>query len=49
VAAARFALGRGGSTSRITRWISSKPCRRSSLDGNGSVPDKTSYSITPSE
>ena len=42
-------LGRGGSSSRIFRRISSTPAFRSSRDSNGRVPTRSLYRTTPSE
>ena len=42
-------LGRGGSSSRMRRRISSNPAPRSSDGSKGCAPAKTSYRTTPSE
>jgi hypothetical protein len=47
--AVRRVLGLGGSTSRITRTMLSKPLLRSVAESNGSAPVSNSYRITPSE
>ena len=44
-----FVLGFGGSSSRITRSISSMPACFQLLARNGVVPVSSSYSSTPSE
>ena len=41
-------LGRGGSTSRIVRRISSRDFSRRDFGSNGNVPVSSSYRITPS-
>jgi hypothetical protein len=45
----RRVLGRGGSSSRMIRWISASPAPRSRAGSNGGVPLTSSYSSTPSE
>ncbi len=42
-------LGRGGSSSRTTRNISSSPFSRNSFFENGGLPASSSYSNTPRE
>ena len=42
-------LGRGGSSSPITRWISAYPASRNCSLGIGVVPVKSSYSTAPRE